>query len=186
VTPVLKFRTAPAELDAVLAQARTRADVDELQAVMEATGMSWFPVTVYLAEQGVRVYVVNSQQVVDLRRYYKRHAKSDRTDARVLARLPLANPDQLQPLHLPTATALACQRGCRELNRLAQQITASQNRLRAIDRLAWPGLEAAVFPDPFSVGGRWFRQHWYDPQRVLTAGAGVLRRAWQRKRLESG
>jgi transposase len=178
VTPVLKFRTAPAELDAVLAQARAQIEGDGLQAVMEATAMSWFPVAVYLAEQGVRVYVVNSQQVVDLRRYYKRHAKSDRIDARVLARLPLVNPDQLHPLHLPTATALACQRGCRELDRLAQQITAGQNRLRAIDRFAWPGLEAAVFPDPFSAVGRWFRQHWYDPQRVLTAGADVLRQAW--------
>ena len=179
VTPVVSFHTAPVELERLLAQARASAPGCELQAVMEATAMSWFPVAVYLVRQGLRVYVVNSQQVADLRRYYKRHAKSDRIDARVLARLPLVNPDQLHPLHLATATALACQRGCRELDRLTKQITASQNRLRAIDRWAWPGLETTVFPDPFSPAGRWFRQHWYDPQRVLVAGAGQVARDWQ-------
>jgi transposase len=179
VTPVVSFRTAPVELDRLLAQARATAPGCELQAVMEATGMSWFPVAVYLHRQGVRVYVVNCQQVADLRRYYKRHAKSDRIDARVLARLPLVNPDQLHPLHLATASALACQRGCRELDRLAKQITASLNRLRAGDRWAWPGLETTVFPDPFNPAGRWFRQHWYDPQQVLAAGVARIRQQWQ-------
>ena len=179
VTSVLTFHTAPAELDRLLAQARANAPGCELQAVMEATGMSWFPVAVYLHQQEVGVYVVNCQQVADLRRYYKRHAKSDRIDARVLARLPLVNPDQLHPLHLATATALACQRSCRELDRLAQQITAGLNRLRACDRWAWPGLEATVFPDPFTPAGRWFRQHWYAPQQVVAAGATGIRQHWQ-------
>lgn len=179
VTSVLTFHTAAAELDRLLAQARAAAPGCELQAVMEATGMSWFPVAAYLHRQGVRVYVVNCQQVADLRRYYKRHAKSDRIDARVLARVPLVNPDQLHPLHLATATALACQRGCRELDRLAKQITASLNRLRASDRWAWPGLETTVFPDPFNPAGRWFRQNWYSPQRVLAAGATRIRQQWQ-------
>jgi transposase len=179
VTPVVSFRTAPIELDQLLAQARATGPGCELQAVMEATAMSWFPVAVYLHRQGVRVYVVNNQQVADLRRYYKRHAKSDRIDARVLARLPLVNPDQLHPLSLAPASALACQRGCRELDRLAKQTTASLNRLRSIDRWAWPGLETAVFPDPFDQAGRWFRQHWYDPQQVLIAGAARIRQQWQ-------
>jgi transposase len=179
VTPVVPFQTAPAELDRLLARARATAPRCELQAVMEPTGMSWFPVAVYLHRQGVRVYVVNCQQVADLRRYYRRHAKSDRIDARVLARLPLVNPDQLHPLHLATATALACQRGCRELDRLAGQVTASLNRLRACDRWAWPGLELTVFPDPFTPAGRWFRQHWYDPKLVLAAGAAQIRQQWQ-------
>jgi transposase len=179
VTPVVFFHTAPVELDRLLVQARASAPDCELQAVMEATGMSWFPVAVYLHRQGVRVYVVNSQQVADLRRYYKRHAKSDRIDARVMARLPLVNPDQLHPLSLASANMLACQRGCRELDRLAKQTTASRNRLRALDRWAWPGLETAVFSDPFELAGRWFRQYWYDPRQVLAAGATGIRQHWQ-------
>ena len=81
-------------------------------------------------------YLVNSQEVADLRRYYQRHAKSDRIDARVLARLPLINPEKLHRLHLPSATTLACQRSCKQLDRLSTLITAIQNRVQAIDRFA--------------------------------------------------
>jgi transposase len=88
VTAVLKFITTPAALDHLLVQARHTAPGFELQAVMEATAMSWFPIAAYLVRQGVRVYVVNCQQVADLRRYYKRHAKSDRIDARAIWHRP--------------------------------------------------------------------------------------------------
>jgi transposase len=103
---------------------------------MEPTGMAWFPVAVYLVRHNVTVYLVNSQEVADLRRYYKRHAKSDRIDARVLARLPLVNPEHLHRLHLSSAKALACQRSCKQLNRLGTLIAAIQNRVQAIDRFA--------------------------------------------------
>ena len=62
------------------------------------------------------VYLVNSQEVADLRRYYQRHATSDRIAARVLARLPLVTPDKLHRLVLPSATAFACQRACYALS----------------------------------------------------------------------
>jgi len=149
VTPVLKFHTQLNELNNLLDRARDGATTDALQAVMEPTGMAWFPLAVYFVHHGLTTYLVSSQQVADLRRYYKRHAKSDRIDARVLARLPLVNPDKLYPLRLPSALALACQRGCKQLERWMNQITATQHRLLAIDRFAWPGLEA-VFADPFA------------------------------------
>jgi transposase len=150
---------------------------------MEPTGMAWFPVAVYLVRHGITTYLVSSQQVADLRRYYKRHAKSDRIDARVLSRLPLVNPDRLYPLRLPTATALACQRGCKQLERWMTQITATQSRLLAMDRFAWPGLEA-VLADPFAPVTRWFRQHAYSPQRILTDGAEMLGQQWQASGLD--
>jgi hypothetical protein len=53
-----------------------------------------------------------------LRLYDKRHAKSERIDARVLAKLPVVSPEKLHPLQLSSAEHLACQRGCKELNRL--------------------------------------------------------------------
>jgi hypothetical protein len=127
----------------------------------------------------VTVYLVTSQEVADLRRYYKRHAKSDRIDARVLARLPQVNPEHLHRLHLPTAKALACQRGCKQLDRLSVRINAIQNRVQAIDRFAWPGLEERVFADPFAPAAQWMRVHWYDPRRVLEAGAATMCEQWQ-------
>ncbi len=140
VTPVLSLGTSAAALEKLFRRAREGAPADEpLVVVMEPTGMGWFPIAVYCQRHGVKVYLVNSQQVADLRRYYRKHAKSDRIDARVLAKLPIVSPEKLHPLHLLPAPPLTCQRGCKELDRLTDLATAIQNRLRAIDRFAWPG-----------------------------------------------
>jgi hypothetical protein len=116
--------------------------------------------------------------VADLRRYYKRHAKSDRIDARVLARLPLINPEKLHHLLLADAKALAGPRSCKQWDHLGTQMVAIQNRVQAIDRFAWPGLEEQVKASPFTPAARWMRAHWYDPQRVLAAGAATIWEQW--------
>ena len=96
-----------------------------------------------------------------------------------MARLPLVNPDKLHRLVLPSTTTFACQRACKQLDHLATQITAVKNRLQAIDRFAWPGLEETVFAEPFAPATRFFREHWYDPQQVLLLGTIVMRRQWE-------
>lgn len=178
VSPVLTCSTEANSLDGLLAEAQRNNGDGQLQAVMEPTGMAWFPVAVYLIRQGVRVYLVNSQQVADLRRYFKKHAKSDRVDCRVLAKLPLVSDEKLHQLEPASAVGLACQRGCKELDRLVKLRTAIKNRVIAIDRFAWAGLESAVFPKPFSPAACWFREHWYHPGRVLQAGAEQIRQEW--------
>jgi transposase len=173
---VVKFNTSAEQMDRLLA--RPGAPLAEIQVTMEPTGMMWYPVAVYLLRRGVTVYLVNTRQVADLRRYFRRHSKSDRIDARVLAAVPYLNPDKLHALTLPGARHLACQRACREANNLQTWMTAVKNRLHVIDRFAWLGLER-VFPDPFSTPARWMRQHWYDPFEVLAAGAEAIRSHWQ-------
>ncbi len=59
-------------------------------------------------------------------------------------------------------------------------MTALKNRIRAIDRFAWPGLDELVFPDPQAAVTRWFRKHWHQPIEVSTAGEEAVRQAWQR------
>ena len=184
VSPVLTFRSDPTSLRHLLELAQAGNRDGCLQAVMEPTGMAWLPVAVFLIRHGVRVYLVNSQQVADLRRYYKKHAKSDRIDVRVLVKLPLVNPENLHPLELPGGAALACQRGCKQLERLQKQITAAKNRLIALDRFAWPGLEQDVFEKAFAPATRWFREHWYQPQRVVAAGVAGIQAAWQASQVD--
>ena len=185
LTPVFPVHTAPADLARLLARAREGGPTTPLQVVMEPTGMAWFPIAVFFARHGVTIFLVNSQEVADLRRYYQRHAKSDRIDTRVLVRLPLVNPDKLHRLHLSPATTLACQRACKQLDRLDSQIVALKNRLEAIDRFAWPGLEPQVFAAPFAPATRWFRRHWYDPRAVVQAGAEAIQCAWQTTGLDA-
>jgi len=178
VTPVLKVTTRAEDLERLLVRAREGAPRCKLCAVMEPTGMAWFPVAVYLVRKGVTVYLVNSQAVIDLRRVYHRHAKSDRIDTRVLAQLPLHDPELLHPLKFGGAVALACQRGCAQLDRWTRQIAAIKNRLKASLRFAWPGIET-VFTDLYAVKARWFAEHWLDPHAVLRAGGPRLQQAWQ-------
>jgi transposase len=184
VSHLIKFRAEPASLKSLLAEANRDNPDGQLQAVMEPTGMAWFPVAVFLIRCGVTVYLVNSQQVADLRRYYQKHAKSDRIDARVLAKLPLVDEDKLHRLELAGAQALACQRGCKQLDRLLKQHTACKNRLIALDRFSWPGLEETVFADLFGTAACWFRRHWYNPLRVCQAGDETIRQAWQTSGLD--
>jgi transposase len=182
VNPLIRFRTDPSSMTRLLEAAQAGNPDQKLQAVMEPTGMAWFPVAVFLIRRGVTVYLVNSQQVADLRKYFKKHAKSDRIDARVLAKLPLIDAEKLHRLELSDARTLACQRGCKQLERLMKQRTACQNRIIALDRFAWPGLEEAVFADRFCPAAHWFRTHWYSPLHVHQAGAEAIRQKW----LESG
>jgi transposase len=185
LTPVLKITTRAEDLDRLLARAREGAPRSKLCAVMEATGMAWFPIAVYLIRHGVSVYLVNSQEVIDLRRVYHRHAKSDRIDTRVLAQLPLHDRETLHELRLAGAVALACQRGCTQLDRWGHQIAASKNRLKATLRFAWPGI-GTVFADLYAVEARWFAEHWLDPHAVLHAGVSQLQQAWHESGLKPG
>ena len=185
LTPVFTFHTTPDDLERLLARAREGAPDTPLQVVMEPTGMAWFPIAVFFARHGVPIFLVNSQEVADLRRYYQRHAKSDRIDTRVLVRLPVVNPEKLHRLHLSPATTLACQRACKQLDRLDGQIVALKNRIEAIDRFAWPGLEQQVFAAPFTPAARWFRRHWYDPRLVVQVDSGeTIQHDWQACRVD--
>jgi hypothetical protein len=103
---------------------------------MEPTGMAWLTVAVPLSRLGVTIYLVKGRRVKDLRRYFKRHASSDRISARVLAKLPLVDEESLYPLILSTPSQLACQRGCKQDHQQQILITATKNRLRDCDRFA--------------------------------------------------
>jgi transposase len=178
VSGLMPFHTDPAEIDRVVQAARAHTTEGlRLVAVLEATAMSWFTVGTYLLNQGVQVYRVHGRQTADQRKVYQRHAKSDRIDARVLARLYLTCPERLTPLYLPSGAQMELQRLCRELARLVSQSTAIKNRLLAIDGYAWLGLRD-ILP-PYGPAARWLRSHWYSPWRVLQAGIEPITQAWK-------
>lgn len=177
---LVKFRTCRADLERVYALARQGMASDEpLAVVLEATDIVWYPVAIFFQQRGATVYLVNPRMAADLARFYRRYAKSDRLSAQTLARLPVVDPDRLYPWVRLDAEHLALQRGCKELDHLTTQASAIQNRLRSTDHLGWPDLHRRVFADPFSPAARWFRDHFYDPRRIVEAGAAGLRQAWQ-------
>ena len=76
-------------------------------AVPEPTGPAWMPIAVFFARHGHAVYRVSSAKAADLRRFLRRHAKTNGIDAETLARMPLADPQGLEQLELPGPGAAA-------------------------------------------------------------------------------
>jgi len=170
------FSNQSAELERLLQRARLGAEEGtEVAAMMEATGMSWYPVGVYLYDRGVSVYRVNGRQTRDLRRALSRYAGSDRIDAQVLAQLYPLTVHELVPWRPPSGEQLTLQRACLEYGRWRELDVAIQNRLSAYNQWAWGGLQRVV---P-AVARSWMYQHWYNPWRVCAAGLATLTAAWQ-------
>ncbi len=108
---IVKFRTRRADLERVYAIARRGMAADEpLAVVLEATDIVWYPVAIYFVQRGATVYLVNPRMAADLARFYQRYARSDRLSAKVLARLPVVNPDSLYPWVQSGPDYLALQR----------------------------------------------------------------------------
>lgn len=61
--------------------------------VMEPTGLAWVPIASYLKAEGHRVILAKPQKVSDLRKFLRRHTKSDVVDADAAARLAQMDPD---------------------------------------------------------------------------------------------
>lgn len=180
VSRVIRLDTSLPELERLRVRAREGLDPTEpLMVVMESTDIAWYPVAAYFHRRGAMVYVVNPRMSADLSRFYHRHARSDRLAAKVLARMPVVNPDRLYRWTPPSAEHLALQRGCKELDRLITQISAIKNRLQSTDLLLWPGLKARVFSNSTGPAARWFREQCYAPQRVQDLGITGLQQAWR-------
>jgi len=109
-----------------------------LAVVFEPTGPAWLPIAVFFAARGHAVHRVSSAKAADLRRFLRRHAKSNGIDAETLARIPLADPGGLQRLELPGAAAAALDRRVRACARLTQAAAEHKTRIKDLVRQLMP------------------------------------------------
>ena len=112
---VCAARCVPTRESLLAMEARALAGTPEgtrLEVVLEPTGAAWFPVARFLAARGHTVYRVSSAKAADLRKFYRRHAKSNGIDAETLARVPLADPDGLIELDGRKGTRRPWTAGC--------------------------------------------------------------------------
>ena len=170
------FRASPQEMEQLLARARSGTEEEpHLVALLEATGMAWYPVGTYLHQQGVTVYRINGRQTRDLRQVLWRYAGSDLIDSRILTQLYSLVKKRLVQWVPPTGEQLALQRACRTFDRYRQQDVAIRNRIKSYHQWAWGGLNGVV---P-TAARTWMVTHWYNPWQVQAAGVSALQRAWQ-------
>ena len=172
----IRFRLTPDSLDGLVARLRDGlAPGGTVTAVMEPTGMSWFPVARRLKAAGVKVLRVKGQRVRALRRYLSEHAKTDAADAHVLGAIPLFGGAPAEQVYVPDAERHALQRLTRQRERLEDEVTAIKRRLLDLVRWACPALEA-VLPDLRTNLSLAVLHDLLDPARVIKARRSALLR----------
>jgi transposase len=143
----IRFRLTSHDLNRLIANLKFGLSPDSsITAVMEPTGMSWFPVALWLKQAGIKVIRVKGQRVRALRRYLSEHAKTDANDAYVLGAIPLFGGVPVDPVYVPDAERHALQRLTRQRERLQDEVAIIKRRLLDLIRWACPAMEA-VLPD---------------------------------------
>jgi transposase len=143
----IRFRLTSDSLAGLVAKFRDGLPAGStITAVMEPTGMSWFPVARWLEQAGIKAIRVKGQRVRALRRYLSEHTKTDAADAYVLGALPLFGGVPVDPVYVPNADRHALQRLTRQRERLEEEVTTIKRRLIDLVRWASPAIEA-VLPD---------------------------------------
>jgi len=184
-----RFRTTPGDLAALWA--RVPADVGEVTVVMEPTRNAWVPLAAWFRRHGATVVMVPSEQSADLRAYYSKHAKSDRIDAELLARLPVLHPDGLHP-EAGNGPGDALKRAVKIRSSLVHRRTTEMARLDALLEIMGPAWVDAIGSDMTQTAFK-FLARYANPHQVKRLGRSRLarwfqhhtRKAWGERRADA-
>lgn len=141
-----RFHTTVADLERLWAGL---PPADEITVIMEPTRNAWVPLAAWLRARGAIVVLVPPEQSADLRAYYSKHAKTDKLDSKVLARLPLHHPEGLRPQTDP-GPADALRRAVRRRSSLIERRTAIYQRIDALLELLGPAWAEALGTGDYS------------------------------------
>lgn len=130
----------------------------EVRAIMEATGRYHEPVAEVLHEVGIFVSVVNPKLIKDYGNNTLRKVKTDKADARKIARYGLENWTELREYTPVEAVRLKLKQFSRQYNLYVKTKVALKNNLIALIDQTFPGANA-LFDSPAKKDGR---QKWVD------------------------
>ncbi|MGB3478377.1 MAG: transposase [bacterium] len=146
----------------------------EVLFIMEPTSGAWKPLSVFLMAKGYTVYLVKPQKVYDLRKFLKKHTKSDRIDAQALAKLPIIDAQGIYPLTLPKSDVEALNRYCRQRERIMRSISARKARIQAYFTTVNPLLMDCFGEHKYTRCCRAFLRQYVDPFKVVKLGVKRL------------
>ncbi len=146
----------------------------KLTFVLVPTSKTWIPLCCFLMQRGHTVFSVTPQKAADLRKYYKKHTKSDRIDAEVLAKLPLIDRKNLNELWLPNSVTGALKGYCKQRDTIVMGIGDRKRRIQAHFTCANPKLMEAFGGDKFTAVSVAFLRRFVDPFKVKRFGVVKL------------
>ncbi len=147
----------------------------KLKFIMEPTSTSWIGLSAYLISQGHEVDLIKPQKSADLRRFYHRHVKSDRIDAKTIAKLPIVDPEGLNPLQMSDPDTYSLYRLSLQREQLARENEGDKKRIKAIFNMAIPQLFQTMGSWQFSLGANALIKEYADPFEVDKLGLDRLR-----------
>jgi transposase len=169
-----RVRPTRASLEALRAAALNGAEAATVvEVVIEPTGPAWLPVAVFFAATGDVVYRVSSQKAADLRRYLRRHHKTNRIDATALARIAILEGDALRPVELARGLAAELDRAVRVTERLTEEIAARKVRIRDLARQLMP-TSGQAFSGRIARTDLEILRAWGDPRTLVAQGIETL------------
>lgn len=171
-----KFLTRTTDLDRLWADLDV-AEASELTVVLEPTRNAWLVLAQWFRRRGARVVMVPTTQSADLRRYYSKHAKNDRLDSEVLAKLPLLHPEGLREF-TGDSSADPLRRLTKQRSTLVKRRTAVYSRLDALVELLGPAWYDVLGSD-YTRSGLAFLARYADPHAVIRLGEARLTRYLQ-------
>jgi len=151
------------------------AEGTKLRFICEPTSMSWFPLAVYAKRYGYEMMRVKAQKSHALRKYYSKHSKSDKLDARTLAMMPIVDRESLEEVYLPDKVTNALDRRCRQREKIAKEIASIKTRVKSLYQWVMPGL-TDCFEDPYGERAKAFYKKYSNPFRVKRLGISRLRK----------
>lgn len=151
----------------------TAGDVEVLF-IMEPTSGAWKPLSAFLMAKGYTVYLVKPQKVYDLRKFLKKHTKSDRIDSQTLAKLPVIDPEGIYPLTVPQTALVALDRYCRQRERIMRSISGRKVRIQALFTAVSPLLFECFGEHKFTLCSKAFLHRYADPFKVVKLGVKRL------------
>jgi transposase len=149
--------------------------------LIEAAQNLWQEVVHPLSAAGEEVYLLNPIKCSDLRKFYRRHTKTDVIDAQATAQV--ARADQgLKPVYVGSAAEESLRRLCRLSWKLSQELGDHKRRMSTLLEMVLPGI-GKVWKNRYCGSARLFYGRYLDPRRARRLGrkrlAEILRRrAW--------
>jgi len=168
-----KFMTRPDELERVWADVGAE-DPAELTVVLEPTRNAWIVIAEWFRRRGAKVVMVPTTQSADLRKYYSKHAKNDRIDSELLARLPLLHPEGLRE-YSGQGPADPLRRLVKQRSTMVKRRTAVYARLDALIELLGPAWYA-VLGSNYGNAALQFLARYAHPHAVIRFGQARLAR----------
>jgi len=136
---------------------------------MEPTRNAWVPLAAWLQARGAKVVVVPPEQSADLRDYYNKHAKTDRLDSRVLARMPLLHPEGLREID-SLGPASPLKRAVRHRSSIQKRRASAMLRLDSLVELLGPGWADALGSGEYSKAALAVLERYADPRALKRLG----------------